>query len=177
MSLIINSSPKNGYSVGVTLAERFAKSLGETPRMIRIYDDTSGYFNFKFNDAWIDEVIQAKSVIIPVAMWNFGIPAALKDFLDKISQRGKLWDLDKNNQMIGLLHDRPTYVIMTSGYDYDIGHPNDFIVPYLKTVWASFGVRDVREFRVGGVERSRALCEDENYLKRTTDAMIKHFGL
>jgi FMN-dependent NADH-azoreductase len=177
MNLIINSSPKDAHSVGVTLAERLAQTLGGPRHMIRIYDDHDGYFNFKFHEAWIDEVIRAERLIIPVAMWNFAIPAALKDFLDKISKRGKLWDLDGNNRMTGLLKDRPIYIIMTSGYEYETGHPHDFVTPYLKAVWASFGVRDVREFRVGGVDRSRALSSDESYLQDKTAEMLKTFGL
>jgi FMN-dependent NADH-azoreductase len=177
MNLIINSSPKDAFSVGVTLAERLAKILGGPRHMIRLYDHAEGYFDFQFHDAWINEVMAAKSLIIPVAMWNFTIPAALKDFIDKISKRGRLWDLDKDNRMIGLLADRPVYIIMTSGFEYETGHPQDFILPYLRTVWASFGVHDVREFRVGGVEGSRVLCSDENYLKEKTEAMTKAFGI
>jgi FMN-dependent NADH-azoreductase len=179
MNLIINSSPKNESSVGVgiTLAERLAKALGGPRHMIRVYDDTGGYFSYKFHDAWIDEVIRAQSLIIPVAMWNFGVPAALKDFIDKISKRGRVWDLDRDNRMVGLLKDRPVYIIMTSGYEYEIGHPQDFVVPYLKAVWASFGVSDVRAFRVGGVENSQVLLSNEEYLKIKTDEMLGTFGI
>jgi FMN-dependent NADH-azoreductase len=176
MNLIINSSPKNEFSVGVTLAERLAAALGGPRREIRLYDHP-GYFNYQFQDGWIDEVIAAQALIMPVAMWNFGIPAALKDFLDKISKRGRVWELDKSYKMYGLLKDRPVYVIMTSGYEYETGHPANFVTSYLKTVWASFGVLDVREFRVSGVFNSPNLCKDEHFIKQKTDDMIKTFGL
>jgi FMN-dependent NADH-azoreductase len=177
MNLIINSSPKDIYSVGVTLAERLATALGGPRHMIRLYDHHDGYFNFKFHDSWIDEVVAAQSLIMPVAMWNFSIPAALKDFIDKISKRGKLWDLGQNNQMVGLLKDRPVYIIMTSGFEYEIGHPQDFITPYLKTVWASFGVHDLRQFRIGSVENSKGLVSNEDFLNLKTDEMLKTFGI
>ena len=177
MNLIINSSPKDEFSVGVTLAQRLAHILNGPAEMIRLYDDQDAYFHFQFRDEWIRRVTEAKCLIIPVAMWNFGIPAALKDFLDKISRRGKLWDLDQDSKMIGLLEDRPVYIIMTSGYDYETGHPHDFVIPYLKAVWASFGVLNVKEFRVGGVENSRTLSVDEEYLKSKTAEMLRAFGI
>jgi FMN-dependent NADH-azoreductase len=177
MNLIVNSSPKDIYSVGVTLAERLAKTLGGPRHMIRLYDHNEGYFNFKFHDSWIDEVIAAQSIIIPVPMWNFTVPAALKDFLDKISKRGRVWDLDKDNKMVGILKDRPLYIIMTSGFEYEPGHSQDFLIPYLKTVWASFGVRDVRHFRIGSVENSKVLVADENFLNLKTAEMLQTFGL
>ncbi len=177
MNLIINSSPKDTYSVGVTLAQRLAQALGGPHDAIRLYDEQDGYFHFKFHDQWIEKVIVAKSLIIPVAMWNFAVPAAFKDFLDKVSKRGKLWDLDGDARMVGLLKDRPVYVIMTSGFEYGSSDPNDFVAPYLKAVWASLGIHDVRVFRVGGVDNSRTLSQDEAYLKQKTAEMLKVFGI
>jgi FMN-dependent NADH-azoreductase len=177
MNLIINSSPKDVYSVGVALAERLAKAIGGPRHMIRLYEHEEGYFNFKFHDSWIDEVVAAQSLIIPVPMWNFTVPAALKDFIDKISKRGRLWDLDKDNKMTGLLRDRPLYIIMTSGFEYEPGHPQDFLVPYLKAVWSSFGVHDVRHFRIGSIENSKSLISDDNFLAQKTAEMLKTFGI
>lgn len=177
MNLIINSSPKDDFSVGISLAQRLAETLGGSQEMIRLYEQQNGYFQFKFHDEWIGKVVEAKSLIMPVAMWNFSVPAALKDFLDKISKRGRLWDLDKDNRMTGLLKDRPVYIIMTSGFEYETGHPNDFVAPYLKAVWASFGIRDVRIFRLGGIDSSRKLSQDDAYLQHKTEEMLRTFGI
>ena len=177
MNLIINSSPKDDLSVGIALAQRLVQVLGGPQDMIRLYEEQDGYFEFKFNDQWIERIMNAKNLIIPIAMWNFGVPAAFKDFLDKISKRGKLWELDGGNRMTGLLKDRPVYVIMTSGFEYETGHPNDFVAPYLKAVWASFGIHDVRIFRLGGIDSSRTLSQDDAYLKRRTEEMLRSFGI
>jgi len=50
-------------------------------------------------------------------------------------------------------------------------------VPYLKTVWSSFGVQDVRHFRIGSIESSKSLVSDETFLAQKTAEMLKTFGL
>lgn len=177
MNLIINSSPKeHPKSVGGALAERLALRLGGSTQTIRIYDSDQTYFNYAFRDDWIDMLISAECLIIPVAMWNFTIPAALKDFIDKTGKPGKLWEI-KDGKFRGLLSDRPVYIIMTSGWYYPPDSAHDFVIPYLKTVLSSFGIHDIRVFRVGGVEGSEELGKDEVFLDAKSGEMLKAFGI
>ena len=178
MNLIINSSPKPIHqTIGGILSERLAKRLGGPVHVIDIYNSDQKYFNYTYHQEWIDLVIKAKSFILPVPMWNFTIPAALKDFLDKISQKEKVWSANSKGKTIGLLKDRPTYIIMTSGNFYPEGSLEDFLVPYLRTVFSFMVIRQVKDFRLGGVKRSESFLNDKKYLDEKATDMLKTFHL
>lgn len=178
MNLIINPNPKkSAQSVGSTLARRLADHFSGETRVIRIYEFNQQYFNYKFNQEWIDLVLAAKRLVLPVPMWNFCIPAALKDFFDKIAKQGVLWDLDKNNKYKGLLKNKTAYIIMTSGDQYPPNADCDFVIPYLRTFLTFIGVSEVKDFSVGGVTKSTELAADRSYLNQKTKEMLKAFGL
>ena len=178
INLVINSSPKGDLeSVSGALAQRLALQLGGLRQTIRIYESDQRYFNYEFNEPWIDLVLQAKRIILPVPMWNFTIPAALKDFFDKITKQGVVWDMDKDGHFVGLLKDKAAYVIMTSGGEYPLSSKHDFVVPYLRTFLSFLGITDVKDFRVGGVSTSSTLVGDQKYMDEKTQAMFIAFGL
>jgi FMN-dependent NADH-azoreductase len=151
--------------------------MGGKRHIIRIYDIEQKYFNYEYHQEWIDFLVASKSIIIPVPMWNFMIPAALKDFFDKTIKRGQLWDIDKEGHFVGLLPDRPAYLIMTSGGEYPAGSSQDFVIPYLRTVLAFVGIKDVKEFRIGNVGGVNPPMTDDDFLKQKTREMLKAFGL
>jgi len=178
MNLIINAYPKkDAHPFGVSLAEHLAKHLDSTTQMIRVYDAEQKYFNYEHNPEWIDLVIKAKTIIVPVPVWNFMVPAALKDFFDKVIKRGKVWDMDKEGKFFGLLDDKPVYIIMTSGGHYPAGSAKDFIVPYLKATFEFMGIKNVKEFRIGQISSSQKLASDKEYFEERASAMLKAFRL
>ena len=178
MNLIINAYPKQeAHSLGVALAENLSKHLGSKAHMVRIYDTEQKYFNYEHNQEWIDLVIKSKVIIIPVPVWNFMVPAALKDFFDKVIKRAQLWDMDKEGKFFGLLSDRPVYIIMTSGGSYPAGSAKDFIIPYLKATFEFIGIKSVKEFRVSQVSRSQKLISDQEYFEQKASEMLKNFGV
>ena len=177
MNLMINSSPKQEHSIGVILAGRLASRLDGPVKTINIYESDQKYFNFKYNHEWIDLLKVADWIILPVAMWNLTIPAALKDFFDKTVKRGELWNLDSQNRYVGLLSDRPVYVIMTSNAEYGPQSPDDFVMPILKAVLKSIGIQTVNEFRVENIFDSRVMSRDAQFLQEQTQKMLKTFGL
>lgn len=123
------------------------------------------------------DFIDAGAVIFPVPMWNLSIPAALKDFFDKVIKRGFVWDLDEKGRFVGLLKDRPVYIIMTSGDFYPFGHPHDFVIPYIRAVLKSIGIKSVYDFRIGGVSGDATLLRDEKFMAEKTKACFKKFRL
>ena len=178
MNLIINANPKDDTrSLSAALSLRLAERLEGQTQMIRIYESDQKYFHYQHNQEWINLVVSAQSIILPVQMWNFTIPAALKDFFDKITKQGQLWELSSDQRFIGLLKDRPVYVIMTSGLDYPPGSPQDFVVPYLKVFFEFLGIRNLKDFRVGHVANSARLITDHRYMEEKSQAMFKAFGL
>ena len=179
MNLLVNANPKpTSKSVGATLAHRLAERLPGGPiEVVRVYDTQQEYFEFQYNEEWVDFVMRAEHIIIPTPMWNLSIPAALKDFIDKIAQQGKLWDIDGEGQFVGLLQDRPVYIIMTSGGHYPPGSGEDFVVPYLKAFFGFIGIKNVRDFRIGGVYNSKKRVNDEADMDELTRQMLAAFAL
>ncbi len=176
-NLIIDPNPpKDHYALNTTLAERLARHLGGETKVIRLYDSSQRYFNYEYNQEWIESLWEADRLVFPVPMWNFGIPAALKDFFDKISPKGELWDFDEKKNYIGRLKGKSAFIIMTSAEIYPADSPKDFVVPYLRLILGFLGIEAVREFRLGGV-KDRNLAADEAYMNRVTSEMLKTFGL
>ena len=176
-NLIIDPNPKGDrYCLNGALAQRLAHHLGGATKTIRIYDFPQNYFNYEYNQEWIDSLKEANRLIFPVPMWNFGIPAALKDFFDKAAQKGRLWGFDEKKNYVGFLKDKSAFIIMTSGEDYPADSPQDFVVPYLKLILRFLGIEQVRDFRLGGV-KNKNLAADKLYMDQTTQAMLKVFGL
>ncbi len=177
-TLIVNTNPRSDqYSVNLALACRLASAFEEPYDMIRLYESDQGYFNYQYQEEWMDLLIQGKRLIFPVPMWNLSIPAALKDFFDKVIKRGVVWELDEQNRFAGLLPDRPSYIIMTSGEYYPPGSPNDFVVPYMKAVLNSIGIKSVFDFCIGGVRENAELLKNKVYMDQKIKEMFEAFHM
>lgn len=94
------------------------------------------------DDALIAEIQAADVVVLGVPMYNFGVPAALKNWIDAIS-RAKVTFQYTANGPEGLLKGKKVYVALTRGGQYR-NTPADTQVPYLQTVFAFLGMTDVQ---------------------------------
>lgn len=94
------------------------------------------------DDALIAEVQAADAIVLAVPMYNFGIPAQLKNWIDAIS-RARVTFRYTENGVEGLLQGKTVYVTLARGGRYR-DTPQDTQVPYLKTVLAFLGMTDVR---------------------------------
>jgi FMN-dependent NADH-azoreductase len=94
------------------------------------------------DDALIKELQAADVVVLGVPMYNFGVPAALKNWIDAIS-RAKVTFQYTANGPEGLLKGKKVYVALTRGGQYR-NTPADSQVPYLQTVLAFLGMTDVQ---------------------------------
>jgi FMN-dependent NADH-azoreductase len=79
------------------------------------------------DDALIDEVNAADVVVIGVPMYNFGVPASLKSWIDAISRAGVTFRYTEKGPE-GLLQGKKVYVALTRGGTYR-GTPSDTQVP------------------------------------------------
>ncbi|GAA2794289.1 FMN-dependent NADH-azoreductase [Crossiella cryophila] len=90
----------------------------------------------------------ADRYLFSVPMWNAGIPYVLKQFIDVISQPGKVFGFDPEQGYRGLLTGKKAAVIYTSAvYGPDRSHRfgADFQQPYL-TDWLRWaGITDIEE--------------------------------
>ena len=94
------------------------------------------------DDALIAEIQAADAVVLGVPMYNFGVPAQLKNWIDAIS-RARVTFKYTEQGAVGLLTGKKVYVALTRGGQYR-NTPADTQVPYLKTVLAFLGMTDVQ---------------------------------
>ena len=101
------------------------------------------------DDALIAEIQSADAVVLGVPMYNFGVPAQLKNWIDAIARvKVTFAYTDKGPQ--GLLTGKKVYVALTRGGQYR-NTPADTQVPYLKTVLSFLGMTDVEFFYAEGL--------------------------
>ena len=93
------------------------------------------------DDALIAELRAADVVVLGVPMYNFGVPAQLKNWIDAVT-RAKVTFQYTANGPEGLLKGKKVYVALTRGGKYR-NTPADTQVPYLKTVLGFLGMTDV----------------------------------
>ncbi|MDB5798302.1 MAG: FMN-dependent NADH-azoreductase [Paucimonas sp.] len=93
------------------------------------------------DDALIAEVQAADIVVLGVPMYNFGVSAQLKNWIDAIA-RAKVTFQYTANGPEGLLKGKKVYIVLTRGGVYR-NTPSDSQVPYLKTVLAFLGMTDI----------------------------------
>ncbi|BBB64534.1 FMN-dependent NADH-azoreductase [Undibacterium sp. YM2] len=93
------------------------------------------------DDALIAEIQAADVVVLGAPMYNFGISAQLKNWIDAISRAQVTFRYTANGPE-GLLTGKKVYVVLTRGGLYR-NTPNDTQMPYLKTFFGFLGMTDV----------------------------------
>ena len=93
------------------------------------------------DDATIAQVQAADVLVLGVPMYNFGVPAQLKNWIDAIARAGVTFRYTANGPE-GLLKGKKVYVALTRGGLYR-NTPADTQVPYLRTVLGFLGLTDV----------------------------------
>jgi FMN-dependent NADH-azoreductase len=94
------------------------------------------------DDALIAEVQAADIVVLGVPMYNFGVSAQLKNWIDAITRAQVTFRYTANGPE-GLLKGKKVYVALTRGGLYR-NTPADTQVPYLKTIFTFLGLTDVQ---------------------------------
>jgi len=94
------------------------------------------------DDALIAEIQAADIVVLGVPMYNFGVSAQLKNWIDAISRAGVTFRYSEKGPE-GLLKGKKAFVALTRGGKYR-NTPADTQVPYLKTVLTFLGITDIR---------------------------------
>jgi len=94
------------------------------------------------DDALIAEIQAADTVVLGVPMYNFGVPAQLKNWIDAIARVKVTFQYTANGPE-GLLKGKKVYVVLTRGGMYR-NTPGDTQVPYLTTLLGFLGMSDVQ---------------------------------
>lgn len=93
------------------------------------------------SDALVGELKAADVLVIGAPIYNFGVPAALKAWIDMVA-RARLTFRYTENGPKGLLEGKKAYVIIASG-GVPVDSAIDFATPYLRHALAFIGITDV----------------------------------
>jgi FMN-dependent NADH-azoreductase len=94
------------------------------------------------DDALIAEIQAADVVVLGVPMYNFGVTAQLKNWIDAIARARVTFQYTEKGP-VGLLTGKTVYAVLSRGGVHR-GTESDSQVPYLKSVLAFLGMKDVR---------------------------------
>lgn len=102
-------------------------------------DDQSAHL--EFSDQLIAELNWADHVVLTTPMYNFGVPATLKAWIDLVCRVGITFRYGANGPE-GLLKGKRVDIVITTG-GAPLGSPVDFVSGYLRQVFAFIGIDDV----------------------------------
>ncbi|RCV90187.1 FMN-dependent NADH-azoreductase [Billgrantia montanilacus] len=121
------------------------------------------------SDALVDELLEADVIVAGVPMYNFGVPAGFKAYIDNIVRVGRTFGFDRSRQglpywpMLTEMHKRLVVLSARGDYGYAPGermaHTNH-VEPHICTVFGYLGIDDVHgiavEYDEFGDERLQA---------------------
>ncbi|QBY01539.1 FMN-dependent NADH-azoreductase [Rhodophyticola sp. CCM32] len=162
--LRIDASARRAGSISRDLTDRILARLGEDiPVIIRdlaegmpLIDETWVAANFTpaaerteaqrtalaLSDRLIDEIKAADTLVIGLPIYNFGVPAALKAWIDLVARAGVTFSYSENGP-VGLLSGKRAIVAVASG-GTAAGSDIDFATGYLTHVLGFIGITDVQ---------------------------------
>lgn len=94
------------------------------------------------SDTLIEEIKSADTIVIGAPIYNFGIPATLKTWIDLIARAGITFKYSETGPQ-GLLTGKRAIVAITSG-GTQVGSEIDFASGYLRHVLGFVGITDVQ---------------------------------
>lgn len=94
------------------------------------------------SDELIDELLAADELVLVAPVYNFGIPAALKAWVDQVLRAGRTFRFGEHGP-VGLATAQRAWIVTASG-STRVGSELDFNTPYLRAVLDFIGVPDVR---------------------------------
>ncbi len=94
-----------------------------------------------FSDQLIEELKWADHIVLTTPMYNFGVPATLKAWIDLVCRAGVTFRYSANGPEGQLKSKRADIIITTGGVP--LASPVDFVSGYLKQVFGFIGIKDV----------------------------------
>ncbi len=130
----------------------------------------------KVSDELIDELFAADIYVFGIPMYNFGVPAGFKAYIDQVVQIGRTFNRTGGNPpFVGLLTGKRMFLAMSAGGDYAVGSPIanfDFVVPYLRAVFGFLGVTEAQVFSVATNSGEETLTRTETQARTTIDQIV-----
>ncbi|HTC09748.1 MAG TPA: NAD(P)H-dependent oxidoreductase [Acetobacteraceae bacterium] len=113
---------------------------------------------FTVSQMLIAELERADALVIGTPMHNFTVPAPLKAWIDQIVRIHRSFRSTPSGK-VGLLRDRPSFVVIASGGYFSGPSPSgtpaqpDHLTPYLRDILATIGITDLTFITLEGVTR------------------------
>lgn len=125
------------------------------------------------SEVFIDEVQRADIILIATPMYNYGMPAALKAWIDQVVRINKTFsfDLARGDRPLEPILDGKTLVLLTASGEFGFG-PGELngdaghLVPHIRTVSKYLGAGDLRHI---GIEYQE--FGDDRFEKSKTEAI------
>ena len=93
------------------------------------------------SDRLVAELQHTDVLVIGTPIYNFGIPASLKAWIDMIARARKTFRYTENGPK-GLLEGKKAYIVIASG-GVEVDSQYDFATPYLRQALSFIGITDV----------------------------------
>jgi FMN-dependent NADH-azoreductase len=125
------------------------------------------------SDTLVGELFGADEWVFGVPMYNFGIPAAMKEWIDQIARVNVTFSYAGGTPK-GLLTGKKLTVLIATGGVYDAGTAMaglNFVEPYLKNLFGFLGVTDVAFHTAGGAGALNYGADRAAFLKPHEEAI------
>lgn len=118
------------------------------------------------SDSLVAELKAADVLVIGVPVYNFGVPAALKAWVDQVCRARETFRYTENGP-VGLLQGKRAIIAVASG-GTEVESGIDFATPYLRHVLAFIGITEVTV-----IEAGRQMVDAEAAAERATAAIAE----
>lgn len=127
----------------------------------------------RLSDRLTDELLGSDLLVIATPMWNFGIPSALKAWIDLVVRPGRTFQYSDSG-VLGLAKDKKAILVLASGGVFSEGpwRPWDFVEPYLRQILGFIGIADVQTVRAEGMNISALVADAVPKANKAIDELI-----
>jgi len=123
-----------------------------------------------FSDQLIAEIRQSDHIVLTTPMYNFGIPATLKAWIDLICRAGVTFQYTADGP-VGLIKGKTVDIVITTG-GAPLHSPVDFVTGYLKQIFGFIGIENIN---IIGADRMN-VDADSSYQK-ALDQIERHYAV
>jgi FMN-dependent NADH-azoreductase len=102
-----------------------------------------------FSDQLVSELENADTIIIGLPIYNFGVPASLKAWVDMVARAGVTFRYTETGP-IGLLKDKRAIILVASG-GTPMGSDIDHATPYLRQALKFIGITNITFIAADGL--------------------------